>query len=99
MTTSQSFKIYEILQKHFQSTEDAKIVVQEIEQIVENKIETKKDILATKDDIFLVKQDLSNAKQDLIDRIHRAKIETIIWIVGVSVLQFVGSILAFKFLK
>jgi hypothetical protein len=92
MTASQSFKIYEILQKHFQNTEDAKRVVEEIEQIVENKIEAKKDILTTKEDLLIT-------KQDLIDRIHRAKIETIIWIVGVSVLQFAGSILAFKFLK
>lgn len=92
MTYSQSFKIYEVLQKHFQNAEDAKIVVQEIEQIVENKIESKKDILSTKEDLLI-------AKQDLIDRIHKAKLETIVWIVGVSVLQFVGSILAFKFLK
>lgn len=92
MTASQSFKIYEILQKHFQNPEDAKTVVQEIEQIVENKIEAKKDILSTKEDLLIT-------KQDLIDRIHRAKIETIIWIVGVNVLQFIGSVLAFKFLK
>ncbi len=37
MTSSQSFKIYEILQKHFQNAEDAKIAVQEIEEIVEKK--------------------------------------------------------------
>lgn len=92
MTSSQSFKIYEILQKHFQNADDAKSIVVEIEQIVENKIEAKRDVLSTKEDLLI-------AKQDLIDRIHRAKIETIIWIVGVSVLQFVGSILAFKFLK
>jgi len=88
MTASQSFKIYEILQKHFQNSEDAKSVVQEIEQIVEEKIAAKKDIFLTKDD-----------KIDLIERIHRAKLETIIWIVSVGVLQFIGSILAFKFLK
>jgi len=67
-------------------------VVQEIEQIVENKIEAKKDILTTKEYLLIT-------KEDLIDRIHRSKIETIAWIVGVSVLEFVGSILAFKFLK
>jgi len=98
MTTSQSFKIYEILQKHFQNAEDAKIVVQEIEEIVEKKVEAKKDILATKEDVHVVKQDLLNVKTDLIDRIHRAKVETIIWIVGVGVMQFVLSILAKKFL-
>ncbi len=78
MTTSQSFKIYEILQKHFQNSEDAKIVVREIEEIVEQKVEDKKDILTTKEDLFAVKQDLLNVKTDLIDRIYKAKVETII---------------------
>ncbi len=91
MTTSQSFKIYEVLQRHFNSTDDAKIVVQEIEEIVENKIEAKKEILSTKEDLL-------NTKLDLIDRIHKAKMETIIWIVGVGILQFIFSLLAKKFL-
>ena len=91
MTVSQSFKIYEVLQKHFNNADDAKLVVQEIEQIVEQKIETKKDILSTKEDLLIT-------KRDLIDRIHRAKIETIIWIVSIGVLQFVGSLLARKFM-
>lgn len=98
MTSSQSVKIYEILQKYFQNAEDAKIVVQEIEEIVEKKVEAKKDILATKEDIYVVKQDLLNVKTDLIDRIHQAKVETIIWIVSIGVLQFILSILAKKFL-
>ena len=50
MTASQSLKIYETLQKHFKNNEDAKIVVEQIEQIVEEKINSKKDILLTKDD-------------------------------------------------
>lgn len=87
MTSTQSFKIYEILQKHFNNSDDAKVIVQEIEQIVENKIESQKDILSTKEDLLL-------AKQDLIDRIHCAKIETIIWIVSVGILQFIGFFLA-----
>ncbi len=91
MTSAQSFKIYEILQKHFNNADDAKIIVQEIEQIVENKVEAKKDVLSTKEDLL-------NMKADLIDRIHRAKMETIIWIVSIGVLQFIGSLLARKFM-
>ncbi len=45
MTTTQSFK----------SNDDAKIVEQEIEQIIETKIENKTTILATKGDISLLK--------------------------------------------
>lgn len=50
MTASQSLKIYETLNKHFNNSEDAKLVVEQIEQIVEEKINSKKDILLTKDD-------------------------------------------------
>ena len=85
MTTTQSFKIYEILNKHFRNEEDAITLVHQIEEIVEAKIEAKKDILLTKED-----------KIDLIDRINKAKLETIIWIVGIGVLQFVLSFMMKK---
>ena len=85
MTASQSLKIYEVLQKHFKNDADAKIVIEQIEGIVENKIQSKKDVLLTKED-----------KIDLIDRINKAKLETIIWIVGIGVLQFVLSYLVKK---
>ena len=90
MTAIQSLKIYEILNKHFKSTEDAKIVVSEIEQIIEAKVEAQKDVLSTKEDLLIT-------KMDLIDRINKAKTETIIWIVSIGVLQFILSILAKKF--
>jgi len=50
MTAAQSLKIYETLNKHFNNSEDAKLVVEQIKQIVEEKINSKKDILLTKDD-------------------------------------------------
>ena len=85
MTASQSLKIYEVLQKHFKYDANAKIVIEQIEEIVEKKVESKKDILLTKED-----------KIDLIDRINKSKLETIIWIVGIGVLQFVLSYLIKK---
>ena len=36
MTATQSFKIYEILHRHFKNDADAKVVVQEIETIIDN---------------------------------------------------------------
>jgi len=89
MTSTQSFKIYEILQKHFNNSDDAKVIVQEIEQIVENKLESKKDVLSTKEDLLIT-------KQDLIDSINSAKMQTVIWIVGVGVLQFIAFLLTRK---
>ena len=50
MSSVQSFKIYEILQKHFQNSEDAKEIVHQIEAVVEKSIEQKKDVFLTKDD-------------------------------------------------
>ncbi len=85
MTATQSLKIYEILNKHFKNEDDARTMIQQIEEIVEAKVEGKKDILLTKED-----------KIDLIDRINKSKLETIIWIVGIGVLQFVLSFLMKK---
>ncbi|HXH99018.1 MAG TPA: hypothetical protein VNI52_02030 [Sphingobacteriaceae bacterium] len=67
MTASQSLKIYETLHKHFKNAEDAKLIVEQIEKIIEEKVNTKKDILLTKDD-----------KIDIIERIHRSKLATIV---------------------
>lgn len=50
MSSVQSFKIYEILKKHFQNEADAKELVHQIEAVVENRIDQKKDIFLTKDD-------------------------------------------------
>ena len=51
MTAAQSFKIYEILGKYFNNAEDAKIVVSEMEQIIDVKVIEQKDIYATKEDL------------------------------------------------
>lgn len=58
MTTAQSFKIYEVLQRHLKNNDDAKTVVQEIEGIIEAKVDAKKNILATKEDLSMLKEDL-----------------------------------------
>jgi len=59
MNATQSFKIYEILQKHFNNDADAKSVVAEIEQAVENKFIEKQDVLATKADVMNVKEEIT----------------------------------------
>ncbi len=81
MTTTQSFKIYEILQRHFKNDDDAKIVVQEIEQIKETKIDSKSTVLATKDYISLLKQDLLKFHLDVEKRFN----SNIIRIVGTGI--------------
>ena len=65
MTATQSLKIYEILHRHFKSDADAKIVVQEIETIIDNKFEKEKNQLATKDDIHKVLNEIGLGRQEL----------------------------------
>lgn len=51
VTASQTLKIYELLNKHFKNEEDAKNLVQEIEQVIDVKFQSEKDRLATKEDV------------------------------------------------
>ncbi len=51
LTTSQTLTIYELLNKHFKNEEDAKLLVQEIEQVIDVKFDSAKDRLATKEDL------------------------------------------------
>ena len=50
MNATQSLAIYKILSKHFKNEDEARVVVEQIEQVVEEKINQKKDIFLTKDD-------------------------------------------------
>ena len=79
-------EVYEILKSRFSEAEASK-VISYFEQKAEEKVNQKKDVLLTKDD-----------KVDLIDRINRSKVETIIWIVGTGIVQFLLTILAKRFL-
>lgn len=81
MNATQSFKIYEILQKHFQNDADAKALVAEIEQVIESKIEAKKDVLATKEDVLALKEDVSRLEIKLESRFNTL----IMWMVGTGV--------------
>ncbi len=81
MTATQSLKIYEILQRHFNNNDDAKTVVQEIEQIIETKLAEKSNILATKEDIALLRQDLLKFQVEVEKRYNNI----IMWTVGTGI--------------
>lgn len=88
MTTTQSFKIYEILQRYFNNDADAKVVVQEIEQIVENKFESSKSSFATKEDIGEVKIGIHELKNEILS--SRVEMEKrfnsmLMWIIGTMI--------------
>lgn len=78
--------LYNILRKKF-GEDETNSLVEFIKAEVKDEVDAKSNILLTKDD-----------KIDLVDRINKSKLETIIWIVGTGVLQFILSILAKNFL-
>ena len=59
---SQTFRIYEMLNKHFKNEEDAKVVASGIEEMVNQRFQSEKDRLATKMDIMELKGDISQVK-------------------------------------
>ncbi|HEY2725621.1 MAG TPA: hypothetical protein VGI61_00490 [Parafilimonas sp.] len=83
MTATQTLKIYQVLNKHFKSDEDASVVVQEIEEIVDKKIDTRKEILATKEDIARIELAVEKRYNSLI-----------LWIVSTGI-AVIGLLLAF----
>ncbi len=94
MTGTQTLKIYEILQRHFKNEADAKIVVQELETVIDNKFIDKKEALASKDDISLIRQDMLKFQIDVEKRFN----QMIIWTVSTGI-AVVGLIIAFLKLK
>ena len=78
--------LYNILRKKF-GEEETSNLIEFIKADIKEEVEYKSNILLTKDD-----------KIDLVDRINKSKNETVVWIVGIGVLQFVLTILAKKFL-
>ncbi|AEV97898.1 hypothetical protein Niako_1528 [Niastella koreensis GR20-10] len=58
VTASQTLKMYELLNKHFKNTEDAKVLVAGIEEIIDEKFNNEKDRLATRQDMFCLKEDI-----------------------------------------
>ena len=94
MTVAQSFKIYEVLGKYFSSNEDAKIVVSEIEQIIESKIADKKDVLAAKEDISKLREDSLQLQLAIEKRFNQLTI----WI-GSTATALAGIIIAVSRMK
>lgn len=62
ITFSQTFKIYEMLNKYFQNEDDAKALASGIEELVNHRFQSEKERLATKIDIMELKGDISQMK-------------------------------------
>jgi uncharacterized coiled-coil DUF342 family protein len=66
MTAEISLKLFELTQEFIKDEAKAKEFVSRIEQIVDNKFEAKKDILATKNDIAETKKEIADTKAEII---------------------------------
>jgi hypothetical protein len=80
--SSLELKVYEIFKSKFGEAE-ASHVIEYFQAKAEEQIQQKKDVFLTKDD-----------KVELIDRINKAKVETIIWMVstGIAIVGLLSSI-------
>jgi hypothetical protein len=93
MSSIQSLKIYEIFPRYFNNDVDAKIVVEEIQQIVERKYDNEKQELTSKTEMQLFRKDIEAMELRLSGKIENSSLRTesslkseinklIIWIVA-----------------
>lgn len=59
---TQTFRIYETLNKYFNNEDDAKAMASGIEEMVNHRFQSEKERLATKMDIIELKGDISHVK-------------------------------------
>src|SRR5436190_201804 len=84
--------------------EESYELVEFIHSEVKAEMDNIKSNLDSKTTVFLTKEDkidlvdrIDIAKTDLIDRINKVKTELIVWIVGVSLLQYILLMITRKF--
>ena len=78
MTATQSLNLYNLTLRHFKNEADAKAFLEEIELVVKNKFDNKKEVLATK-------QDLTDAKVDIIKWVFAFFVTLALMIVGLYI--------------
>ena len=82
ITATQSLKLYQIGQQYFNNQEDDAEFVAAIENVVDNKFNLQKDVLATKTDISNVRKEISGSKVDTIKWIGKLFITLALMIIG-----------------
>lgn len=84
----ETLKLYGVLTRYFGNERTAKMFVETMESISQQKVDAMEKRLLTKDD-----------KIDLIDRIHKSKIETVMWLISAISVHFFLSVLYSTFFK
>ena len=76
MTSSQSIKLYEILRRYFGNDSDAKVLVEEIQQLVESKFTDEKKELSSKSEIEMLRKDVDAVEIRLSGKIENTALRT-----------------------
>jgi hypothetical protein len=66
ITSTQSFKLYELFFPFVKSEEKTKEIIENIEAVIDNKFASEKDRLASKDDILQLKIEMKEQKSEII---------------------------------
>ncbi len=85
-TFTQTFRIYEMLNKHFNNEEDAKAMASGIDEMVNQRFLSEKERMATKMDIMELKGDISHVKLRMKQAFHTQLKLIILIMTGFSLL-------------
>ena len=89
MNANQTLEIYKILNRYFKNEDDATRVVSDIQMIIDNRLDEKKEVLATKEDLFSLE---SSLKSD-INRLENKINDNLKWTMG-TIIAVGGLIVA-----
>ena len=93
MTATQSIKLYELFRRYFQNENDAKTFIEEVENIVDKKVDTEKQNYSTKSEVELLRKDMQALRIELKSDIENSSLRVennlkseinklIVWIVA-----------------
>jgi len=89
MTASESFQIYDILGNHFNNKEDARKVVESIEKVIDERVESKTDVFER-----IVNKDIDNLRQEMykVFLVKEDKVDLIKWMIGFWIAQMAAIV-------
>jgi len=85
VTAAQTLKMYELLNKYFKNNEDAKMLVQGIEEVIDGKFEAERDRLATKSDLVILREEVRNDISRLETRMEQGFKDQLKWLIVLMV--------------
>lgn len=79
LTVKSTFKLFDVINKHFHDDNDSRVFISEIEEIMDNKVDLKMDDFATRKDIaelrVAAKQDYIELRSELKQDINELRVE------------------------